>query len=148
VLRNGRAVGDVIAYLAASDSPLAGRTWRLVLSRYRCDPGPGALPRCAAAASYPGPTRHGRPPVQTSCRTSAGATVTTPTGCHDTLAQELASFGDWTGFYRFADGKPKTFGAGVWLCVSEQIRAAGAWRAPARQLAPTPARACAAASTA
>lgn len=138
VLARGRLVKDVIGYLSASDSPLARRTWRLVLSRYDCDPGAGAEPRCAATATYPGPTRHGRPLRQTSCRTQSGRTVTSPTGCHDTLAQELGSFGDWAGL-----AVPKRFASGTWLCVTEQIRVAGAWRQPQRKLATYPTRACA-----
>ncbi len=144
VLLLHHAVGDVVAYLAASDSPLAHRTWRLVLSRYRCDPGSGSRPACRPAASYPGPTRHGRPPLVTSCRVNGGATVVTaPIGCHDTLAQELATLGEWAGFYRLADGRPKAFTSQVWLCVSEQLLVGGAWRQPDPTMAPLPRRACA-----
>jgi hypothetical protein len=147
VLRVHHAVGDVIAYLAASESPLAGRTWRLTLRRYGCDPGSGPQPRCRPAATYPGPTRRGRPPVVTSCRTNGGATVVTaPIGCHDTLAQQMATRGDWTGFYRFGDGRPHTFASRVWLCASEQVRVGGTWRQAGRRLTPTPVRACAAVS--
>jgi hypothetical protein len=137
VLQYNHAVHDVIGYLSASHSPLAGRTWRLVLSRYGCDPGSGARPRCSAAATYPGPARHGRPPVQTSCREN-GVTVTTPRGCHNTLAQEMGSFGDWAGF-----SLPKRFASRAWLCTAEQIRIGGSWREPDRALATTPVRACA-----
>ena len=138
VFQNNHAVTDVIGYLSATDSPLVGKTWRLVLSRYSCDPGSTAHPSCTAAATYPGPTRHGRPPRQTSCRTQSGETVTTPSGCHDTLAQELATFGDWSGF-----AVPKRFASRTWLCISQQIRTGGSWRAPGRALATTPVRACA-----
>lgn len=137
VLDRGHVVRDVIGYLSASDSPLAGKTWRLVLSRYDCDPGSAARPRCSAQATYPGPTRRGRPTRQTSCRTQSGKTVTTPNGCHNTLAQELASFGDWSGL-----AVPKRFASNTWLCVAEQIRVAGAWRKPTRALASYPVRAC------
>jgi hypothetical protein len=138
VFQNNHAVTDVIGYLSATDSPLAGKTWRLVLSRYGCDPGSAAHPNCTAAATYPGPTRHGRPPQQTSCRTQSGETVTTPSGCHDTLAQELASFGDWSGFT-----VPKRFPSNTWLCVAEQIRVGSAWRQPSKALTTHPVRACA-----
>ena len=137
MLAQGRVVKDVIGYLSASDSPLAGKTWRLVLSRYDCDPGSATQPKCSAAATYPGPTRHGRPPRQTSCRTQSGTTVTTPTGCHNTLAQQLGSFGDWSGLTL-----PERFASSTWLCVSEQIRRGGGWRQPDRALATYPVRAC------
>lgn len=137
VLDRGRVVRDVIGYLSASDSPLAGKTWRLVLTRYDCDPGSSAQPECSAEATYPGPARHGPPPRQTSCRTQSGETVTSPNGCHDTLAQELASFGDWSGLV-----VPKRFSSNTWLCVAEEIRVAGSWREPSRPLATYPIRAC------
>lgn len=142
VFRVRHAVADVVAYLAASESPFAGRTWRLVMSQYPCDPGSQPLPGCRPVATYPGPTRHGRPPLGTSCR-EKGSTkvVTAPSGCHDTLAQEIASFGAFAGF-----NPPHTFTSRVWLCVSEQVRAGGSWRQPTRPLAPTPTRACAAVS--
>ena len=138
VFQSGHTVRDVIGYLSASESPLAGRTWRLTLSRYACDPGSQARPSCRAAGKYPGPTRHGRPPLETSCREN-GSTVTTPRGCHDTLAQETASFGDWPSFV-----VPKRFVTRAWLCVAEEIRAGGSWHPPERALATSPVRACAA----
>jgi hypothetical protein len=131
-------VKDAIGYLAASDSPLAGMTWRLVLGRYVCDPGSAVRPRCSPSATYPGPTRRGRPPQQTSCRTESGKTVTAPTGCHNTLAQEFGSFGDWSGLT-----VPKRVASGTWFCVSEQIRVGSAWRQPRKALATYPVRACA-----
>jgi hypothetical protein len=138
VFRHGGTVQDVIAYLSAADSPLAGKTWRLALSRYACDPGSAAQPACAADATYPGPTRHGLPPQQTYCRTQSGQTVTTGAGCHDTLAQQMASIGDWSGFV-----VPKRFASHTWLCISQEIRTGGSWRQPDRALATTPVRACA-----
>jgi len=137
VLQRGHVVKDVIGYLAASDSPLAGKTWRLVLRSYDCDPGEAGRPKCAGTVAYPGPTRHGLPPRQTSCRTQSGQTVTTPSGCHNTLTEQLGSFGDWSGLTL-----PKRFAARTWLCVSEQIRLGGAWRRPDRALATYPIRAC------
>ena len=137
-MQHGNVVNDVIGYLSASDSPLAGKTWRLALSRYACDPGSAARPACVADATYPGPTRHGAPPVQTYCRAQDGTTVTTGTGCHDTLAQEMASIGDWSGF-----SVPKRLASRTWLCVAEQIRLGGSWRQPDGALATTPVRACA-----
>jgi hypothetical protein len=138
VFQHGGTIQDVIAYLSASDSPLAGKTWRLVLSRFACDPGSAAQPACAASATYPGPTRHGLPPQQTYCRTQSGQTVTTGAGCHDTLAQQMASIGDWSGLV-----VPKRFASRTWLCVSEEIGTGGSWRQPDRALATTPVRACA-----
>ena len=137
LFESGHAVRDVIGYLSASDSPLAGKTWRLTLSGFACDPGSEPRPNCSPSATYPGPTRHGRPPIETSCREN-GSTTTTPPGCHDTLAEELASFGDWPGF-----GVPKKFATRTWLCVSEEIRVGSAWRQPERALATQPVRSCA-----
>jgi hypothetical protein len=65
-------------------------------------------------------------------------TVTTGIGCHDTLAQDMASFGDWSGFV-----VPQRFTSRTWLCISEAIRVGGSWRPPDRALATTPVRACA-----
>jgi hypothetical protein len=131
-------VNDVVGYLASSGTSLSGKTWRLALNRYACDPQSG----CEPAATYPGPTRHGLPPEATSCRTVGGETVTAPAGCHDTLAQAMASLGDWAGFYGLAAGRPKTFGSRVWLCVAEQVMAGGSWRQPDRVVAPTASGAC------
>jgi len=72
-----------------------------------------------------------------------GQIVTAPSGCHDTLAQEMASFGDFAGFDRL----PRRFVSPVWFCVSEQLRVGGAWGDPSPALATTPARACASATT-
>lgn len=128
-------VGDVIGYLSSSGTSLDGKTWRLVLNRYSCDPQAG----CGPAKVYPGPTRHGPPPASTSCRvTGTGTMVTAPPDCHDTLAQAMATHGDWAGFYRLADGQARRFASGIWLCVSEQVRVGGSWPAPR----PAVARAC------
>jgi hypothetical protein len=139
VFQSGHTVRDVIAYLSASESPLGGRTWRLTLSRYGCDPGSQARPHCRPAAAYPGVTRRGRPPIETSCRQNGSMTVmTTPRGCHDTLAQETASLGDWPTFR-----VPKKLATRTWLCVSEEIRSAGSWHQPEHVIATDPLRACA-----
>jgi len=76
--------------------------------------------------------------VQTYCRTQGGTTVTTGISCHDTLAQEMASVGDWSGFV-----VPKRLATHTWLCVAEQIRVDGSWREPEGDLATDPIRACA-----
>lgn len=138
---------DAIGYLVSSGSTLTNATWRLVLTSYPCNPGYDAQPRCSATGAFPGPARHGLPPGATSCRVpSTGAITTAPPGCHDTLAQAMATHGDWAGLDLLAQGKPKTFAHPVWLCVSEQVLA-GAWRSPVSD-APTPPRACSALSAA
>ncbi|HZS30666.1 MAG TPA: hypothetical protein VFA37_05370 [Gaiellaceae bacterium] len=119
VFHNGSTVTDAIAYLSATESPLAGKTWRLVLA--------------TDGGTFPGRTHHGLPPDQTFCKDQAGHTVTTGDGCHDTLAEERASVGD---FPRFA--VPKKLPTGTQLCVSEEILAGGSWRTQT-----TPTRACA-----
>lgn len=144
VFHDGRTVKDAVAYLSASESPLDHRTWRLVLNRYACDPGSRPRPSCRTAATYPGSARQGNPPVSVYCRKVSGTeamVITTPSGCHDTLAQALASFGDFAGFTA-----PKSFSSPGWLCVSEQLRVNGSWRQASGDLAPTPLRACAAVS--
>jgi hypothetical protein len=106
VRANGK-VSDVIGYLAASDSPLTRRTWRLVLS--------------AGGKSFDGPTRHGNPPRATSCRDSNGNTVTTPAGCHDTLASAYAALGEFPGLHL-------PLPSGIRLCLSEQLQSGNSWR--------------------
>ena len=118
VFRDGRKVTDAIGYLAASNSPLAGKTWRLSLR--------------AAGRTYPGPTRHGNPPPATFCRDANGTTVSTPIGCHDTLASAYASMGDFAGF-----NLPKSLPSNARLCVYEQIEHGSSWRT-----VPTPQSAC------
>jgi hypothetical protein len=138
VLASSGVVGDAIGYLSSTESPLKGKDWRLVLSSYRCDPGTGATPNCAPMKSYPTPTHHGVPPVQTYCRLANGETDTTSPGCHNTLDSEYASHGDWSGFPFTSKGYAARHA--TWLCVSEQIAAGKTWTSPA--LAPVPARAC------
>jgi hypothetical protein len=138
VLAEKGVVGDVIGYLALTESPLKGKDWRLVLSSYRCDPGTGARPTCAPMKSYPTSARHGMPPIQKYCRLSNGETDTTSPGCHNTLDSEYASHGDWSGFPFTSRGY--TVHQAIRLCVSEQIAAGKTWVSPA--LTPTPARVC------
>jgi hypothetical protein len=107
VSSNGK-VGDVIGYLAASGLPLTGKTWRLVVS--------------TGGKSFDGPVRHGNPPRATFCRDASGNTVTTPTGCHDTLAAAYASFGDFPGLHL-------PLAAGTRVCISEQLQSGKSWRA-------------------
>jgi hypothetical protein len=135
VFHDGLNVRDVVTYLSASELPLTGRAWRLSLGRYPCDPGTGSQPSCGASAKYAGPERHGNPPIAVYCRESNGAStvvITGPSGCHDTLAQEMASLGEFAGF-----AVPKSLTAHSWLCVSEETRVTGSWRPAA-----TPTRAC------
>lgn len=135
VFHDGLTVSDVMTYLSASESPLAGRMWRLALGRFPCDPGTGSQPSCSPTSRYAGPTRHGNPPIAVYCRAGNGTStivITAPSGCHDTLAQEAASLGEFTGF-----APPKSFTARSWLCVWEETRAGGSWRRAA-----TPTRTC------
>jgi hypothetical protein len=142
VISHGATVDDVIGYLSASKSPLAGSTWRLVLTAYGCNPGVNSISRCVPSGSFAGPTRLGPPPQATSCRTATVATVVSAPGCDVTLAQEMATHGDWAGFFGFAQGQPHVFAARVWLCVSEQVYSNGAWQQPVAAEAPSPLRAC------
>ena len=146
VLKVNGGVGDVIGYLASTESPLKGKHWRLVLSSYGCDPGTGTTPACSPVDVYPTATRHGTPPVQTYCRRADGTLDRTSPGCHNTLAADYASFGDWGGFAVGSDGyRPAQE---TWLCVSEQINSESGWTSPVTGSAPTPVRACSAVSPA
>ncbi len=107
---------DVIAYLSASESPLAGKTWRLVLT--------------AGGRTYPGPSRHGTPPIQVYCKDANGQTITTADGCHDTLAEARAV--DFLGF-----NPPVSLQSAGDICIAEQIETNGTWHTAA-----PPARAC------
>ena len=140
VMKTGNSVGDVLAYLSASESPLDGHTWRLSLDAYSCNPGTAGQAACSVTSSYPGPTRSGPPQLSTSCRTSSGAMTTTPPGCHDTLAEQLATFGDWKGFVTL----PHTYTQRTWLCVSEQVETGTTWATATGALATKPVRACSA----
>ena len=106
VSSNGK-VSDVVGYVAATDLPLTGKTWRLALSD--------------GGESFHGPTRHGNPPRATSCRDANGNTVTTPIGCHDTLASAYATNGDFPGLHL-------PLASGTRLCISEQLRNGNSWR--------------------
>jgi hypothetical protein len=117
VFHDHLSVEDVIAYLSASESPLAGKTWWLVLT--------------AGGRTYPGLTRHGTPPIQVFCKVN-GQTVTTGDGCHDTLADVHASIGDFPGF-----NPPVSLKSGGDVCVFEQIQTSGTWHTAA-----PPPRAC------
>jgi hypothetical protein len=139
ILSDKGTIGDVFGYLASSESPLAGTHWRLVLNSYHCDPGTSATASCAPVDTYPGPTRHGVPPINSYCR-SDGTTDTTSAGCHNTLASETGTHGDWSGLTLADHGL--TVRQKTWLCVSEQVRSSRGWvEAPSE---PAPRRACSA----
>lgn len=118
IFHDGLKVTDVIAYVSAFGSPLAGKTWRLVLA--------------TDSGTFPGRTRHGEPPIATYCRDQSGRTVTTGDGCHDTLASGYATMGDFAGF-----SVPKKLPSGTQVCVSVEILAGGSWQTQA-----TPAGVC------
>jgi hypothetical protein len=84
--------------------------------------------------------RHGVPPIETFCRLANGEKDTTSPNCHNTLASEYASQGDWSGFPLTGEGY--TVRQKIWLCVSEQIASGKTWATPS--LTPTPTRACSA----
>ena len=133
-------VRDVVGYLASTDSPLQGVRWRLTLDTYACDPGTGTTPSCSPTHSYPGITRRGVPPIETSCRQPDGSTDTTSPGCHDTLAAAYASHGDWPSFD--VTGKGFAVHTKTWFCLSEQVLSSGTWTTPAPPLRPVLPRAC------
>jgi len=108
IFRDKGKVTDIVAYFSASESPLTGKTWRLALA-------------WGKSGISPGRTRHGNPPQETFCKDSHGNTVTTGSGCHDTLASEFASFGDFPGFRVPLASIPEP------LCVQEQVQQNGKW---------------------
>jgi hypothetical protein len=112
---------------SASLPILAHHRWQLALAIYPCDPGTGSVPHCIPMKIYPGPTRHGNPPLATSCRNANGATTTTPNGCHDTLAQEVATHGDFFGF-----DPPQSLASQVWVCIQEGLGQGSPTAAPER----------------
>ena len=139
---HGTTLEDAVGYLSASSWPPVDSPWRLVLTSYSCDPGTSAESSCQPTGSFPGPERRGPPPLSNTCRAPGSPlTVSSPIRCHDMLAQEMATHGDWSGFYDFSQGRPQQFRSPTWFCVSEQVLTAGTWGPPARS--PTPARACA-----
>ena len=141
LVSNGRTLEDVIGYVSASSWRLGDSPWRLVLHSYTCNPGPSGPARCAPIGSFAGPDRRGAPPLSVTCRQiGSAATVTSPSLCHIVLAQEMATHGDWTGFYRLSQGQAQQFTSSTWLCISEQTLMNGSWATPVP--APTPLRAC------
>lgn len=108
VIKANGKVGDVIAYLSASASPLTGKTWRLDLT-------------WGYKGSAPTRAEHGNPPVEVFCKDSQGHTVTTGNGCDVTLGEAVASFGEFHGFRMPMASIPKP------LCVHEQLKENGKW---------------------
>lgn len=134
-------VNDVIGYLSMTDSPLAGKRWRLTLSAYPCDPGTASAPSCRPAVIYPGEARRGVPPIEIFCKTSGGVTDTTSPGCHDTEAAFYASHGDWPSF-PLKKSSGLSYSTNTWLCIAEQLRSGKSWIVPAPSNATTPIREC------
>ena len=126
VIKNGAVVGDVFGYVSYSGSFLRGKTWRIVLSRYSCDPGTSSRPACRPSASYLGRIHRGQGMASTYCKTANGATITAPPGCHNVFWTEVATHGDWSGY--FTVDKPVRYPTRTWLCITEQVRNAGSWR--------------------
>jgi hypothetical protein len=118
VVTDASGVGDVIGYFSPATA-LAGRTWRLDLLRYGCDPGGTA---CRPAAQYPAAARRSPPPVDGSC-----IAVLYDSGrrqCTSRLAQAMATHGDWA---KLPTLPSTTFAAHGWLCVSAQVARPDGW---------------------
>lgn len=121
----GKIVGDVIGRVSYADSAMTGKTSRLLLSRYACDPGSGSQPACTAAIAYPGRAHSGM--VRSAyCQDGNGSTATVPPGCYDYEWGDYGTTGDWSGFSLAPNGV--TFPAGTWFCISEQIRVGHTWQ--------------------
>ena len=109
-------MNDVIGYVFPSEAPLAGQTWRLVLT--------------ADGRAYPGLTRDPSGPVV--CDDANGNTDSTSSGCYRP-AVEYASYGSFPGF-----NVPNSLTSATELCIAVQVHTAGTWRTMT-----TPAPACA-----
>lgn len=117
---NSSTIGDVIGYYSPTTS-LKGKTWRLSLVRYDCDPVAGAT--CRPMAQYPGPARHTPPPVQGTC-----VAVLYDTGrrqCTTRLAAQYGSHADWAGLPRLPS---TTLGSHAWLCMSAELAHGPRWQ--------------------
>jgi hypothetical protein len=145
VTRSGLTVSDVIGYFAPAGTSVSDRTWRLALTSYDCDPGSHHPSRCLPTGSYPGPARHGDPPAKATCTSnkSVPGGQATPASCLGHLAEELATHGDWSGFFEFAQGRGgHTFIRATWLCVAAQLLADGGWQDETTPSSSVPVRAC------
>lgn len=111
-------VRDVIGYYSPTTS-LTGRTWRLDLLGYDCDPAGAA---CRPVVQYPTRARHAPPPVDGRC-----IAVLYDSGrqrCTNRLAAAYGSHADWAGL----PGLPSAALAGhAWLCVSAQLAQRDRW---------------------
>ena len=120
VVLNGSRVGDVIGYYSPAQS-LVGRSWRLELVRYGCDP--AVSNSCRPEAEYPAPARHRPPPRDETC-----AAVVYDNGkrqCTTRLAEALGSVGDWAGLPSLPSA---TLARQSWLCVSAQLAQTSGWQ--------------------
>jgi hypothetical protein len=143
VVGHGATVGDVIGYFRPGGNSVANRTWRLMLSAYDCNPDTQHSTPCVAAGSYPAPTHLGNPPVNATCtvkKPPPGVPSAAPT-CATYLAEQLATFGDWRGFYAF-DKQPHTFSTATWLCVTAELESSGSWYDDPAPGSSRPSRAC------
>ena len=124
----GLTVGDVIGYYAPAGDSLTGQSWRLVLTTHSCNPQRGHAAKCLPTGTFPGPLQHGMPPAYASCKThGSGPAAMAPT-CPTHMAEELASHGDWGGFFEFAKGTgAHTFARKTWLCIAPQLLVNGTW---------------------
>ena len=112
-------ISDVIGYYSPA-TQLPGRTWRLNLLGYNCDP---ASPTCRPAAQYPARARHTPPLVNGTCTAvfyEAGQAK-----CTSRLASAYASDGVFAGL---PTTRSTTLAAHGWICMSAQVAQRGGWR--------------------
>jgi len=118
VYTGNSTVRDVIGYYSPATS-LRGRTWRLDLLGYDCDPATAA---CQPAVQYPARARQVPPPVDGHC-----IAVIYDGGhqrCTNRLAAAYGSHADWAGL----PGLPSAALAGhAWLCVAAQLARSDGW---------------------
>ena len=141
VVGQGRSLGDVIGYFAPS-SAVGGRSWRLMLTAFGCNPDEDGT--CRPSADYPARRRVGNPPRYATCTSTAtgiaAAGVAMP-ACPSYLASAFATHGDWHRFYDLT-ARPHIFAHATWLCVSVQFDVADHWEDAMQPGHSAPTRAC------
>jgi hypothetical protein len=119
VMADSSRVRDVIAYYTPVTS-LVGKTWRLSLLRYPCNP--AASRRCRPSAQYPARARSTPPPPGDTCL--AQLYDSGRRRCAMRLAAAYGSFGDFDGLRL----PLITHDMNGWLCVSAQVAQGRGWR--------------------
>ena len=133
VVGSGRNVSDVVVYyVPPTGGYLQGRTWRLLLTDYNCDPrgkSKGSCPPITHGSykGYPGKTKTVPPVHQGTTCDSISFVGTYASAEHQDcidwgLADQYARLGDFPAF-----GTSHSYSSDVWLCAELQIVVNGTW---------------------